>query len=117
MTRPSDPAGNSVSAFASRGQESKLTQLVAGIEAALQRFHKKPLGPIGSLLTLTDDRWAIAVEASIGKIFGNFIVHDQHDANLIRVSTFCPTHTLACEIVNAATTIRKQRKCFMSSPQ
>lgn len=60
---------------------------VRKIDQAVQsgRFHKPPLGPIGSLLTLTDDKWAVAVEASVGRAFNNFIVHNHHDCKLLKV--------------------------------
>ena len=46
---------------------------------------KRPLGPIGRLLTLTDDRWATAVETAVsGTLLNSFIVDNQHDAVLLR---------------------------------
>ena len=78
--------GNAIGVFAPHNQGRQLMQLVADIEANLRRFDKPPLGPFGSLLTLTDDRWAVAVEASIGRIFNSFILHSHRDAALFRVS-------------------------------
>jgi hypothetical protein len=38
--------------------------LMRAVEAAVNqgRFHRPPLGPLGSLLTLTDETWALPVE-------------------------------------------------------
>lgn len=62
--------------------------LLDAIEANKNRFERKPLGPLGSLLTLTDDKWAVAVEASVGRTFNNFIVHSSHDAQLFKVNVW-----------------------------
>lgn len=52
--------------------------------AAAGRFHRWPLGPIGTLLSLSDDKWAVAVEARLGRMLNQFITHDHHDLNLLR---------------------------------
>ena len=69
----------------------QVRQLVGKVRRAVEQgqFAKPPQGPIGSLLTLTDDKWALAVEMSIGKVFGSFIVHNYEDSKLLQVS--CPT--------------------------
>jgi hypothetical protein len=38
--------------------------LMRAVETAVNqgRFHRPPLGPLGSLLTLTDETWALPVE-------------------------------------------------------
>ena len=82
-----DCAGNPISMFAAPNQGQQLTRLVSEIQSNLSRFEKPPLGPFGSLLTLTDDKWAVAVEASIGRSFNNFVVHSHRDAATFRVST------------------------------
>ena len=53
---------------------------------AAGRFHQPPIGPIGSKLTLQDDKWARAVEASIGRALSTFVVHDFADQGTLRVS-------------------------------
>ena len=45
------------------------------------------MGPIGSLLTLTDDKWAVAVEVAIGRALSTFVVHDFEDQRTLSVST------------------------------
>ena len=56
-----------------------------GVAVAAGRFHRPPLGPLGCLLTLTDDAWAVAVEAAAGIALRAWITHDHHDQNLLRV--------------------------------
>lgn len=82
-------AGNPVSMFAPHGQGQLLARLMVEIEQNLSSFERPPLGPFGTLLSLADDHWATAVEASIGKVFNSFIVHNGRDAALLRVSC-CP---------------------------
>ena len=72
--------------FAPHGQGQLLAKLMSDVQSNLSRFERPPLGPFGTLLSLTDDKWATAVEASIGKVFNNFIVHNGRDAALLRVS-------------------------------
>ena len=73
----------------------QVRQLVGKVRRAVEQgqFAKPPQGPIGSLLTLADDKWALAVEMSIGKIFGSFVVHNYEDSKLLQVS--CPRAHLA----------------------
>ncbi len=42
----------------------KMVTLLRRVETAVSqdRFHRPPLGPFGSLLTLTDEKWAMPVE-------------------------------------------------------
>lgn len=40
--------------------------------------------------------WGVAVEKAIGNLFSKFIVHDSHDANVIRPCQFallCSSHS------------------------
>ena len=46
-----------------------------------------PIGPIGSHLTLTDDKWAAAVEVAIGRALSTFIVHNFADQKVLMVGT------------------------------
>ena len=77
-------AGDPISMF---GGE-QVRQLVSKVRQAVEagQFARPPQGPIGSLLTLTDDKWALAVEMSIGKVFGSFIVHNYEDSKVLQVS-------------------------------
>jgi len=58
--------------------------LLKKIEMNASSFHELPVGPIGLYLELTDPQWSIAVEAAVGKILGNFILHDEHDMQVLR---------------------------------
>lgn len=44
-----------------------MKRLMRAVEGAVNqgRFHRPPLGPVGSLLTLTDETWAMAVEVGL----------------------------------------------------
>ena len=57
------------------------------------RFTRLPIGPIGSKLTLTDDKWAAAVEVAIGRALSTFIVHSFADQKVLMVGMI---HLLAC---------------------
>ncbi|PWA72766.1 P-loop containing nucleoside triphosphate hydrolases superfamily protein [Artemisia annua] len=75
-----------------RNQTHKVTafgelvpNLLQVIERNHRRFRKPPIGPIGSHLALTHgDKWAVAVEHAIGKLFNSFIVTDHKDFLLLR---------------------------------
>ena len=92
-------AGNPVSAFAPRCSPAAYSSFLQRIALAVSacRLHKPPVGPIGSKLTLQDDKWATAVEVAIGRAFSTFIVHDFEDQSTLRVSPACQVicrHTL-----------------------
>ena len=59
------------------------------------RFHRPPLGPLGSHLTLADDKWAAAVEIAIGRALSTFVVHDFDDQKLLKARRTC-THMCTC---------------------
>ncbi|XP_072166816.1 structural maintenance of chromosomes protein 6-like [Diadema setosum] len=52
--------------------------------AVAGEFNQKPLGPIGTFLTLRDDRWALGVEACLRTLLYSFCCHDQHDARILK---------------------------------
>ena len=76
-------AGDPVIAFG--GQRVKT--LLNKIEAAMRqrRFSQRPIGPLGSLLSLTHDKWAVAVETAIGKCFNDFLVANMSDLEVLKV--------------------------------
>ena len=76
-------AGDPVIAFGGQRVKTLLTK----IEAAMRqrRFSQRPIGPLGSLLSLTDDKWAVAVETAIGKCFNDFLVANMSDLELLKV--------------------------------
>lgn len=76
-------AGDPVIAFGGQRVKTLLTK----IEAAMRqrRFSQRPIGPLGSLLSLTDDKWAVAVETAIGKCFNDFLVANMSDLGVLKV--------------------------------
>lgn len=60
-----------------------MVRLVQAVDAAARqgKFSKRPIGPVGQHLSLSDERWASAVEAAIGGGFDSFLVHSQRDLN------------------------------------
>lgn len=62
-----------------------MPRLLQLIDRHRRNFHRPPIGPIGTLLSLEDDHWAGAVEQSIGRMFNHFIVHDHHDMQQLKV--------------------------------
>ena len=76
-------AGDPVIAFGGQRVKTLLTK----IEAAMRqrRFSQRPIGPLGSLLSLTDDKWAVAVETAIGKCFNDFLVANMSDLEVLKV--------------------------------
>jgi len=82
---------------------AQVKRLVQAIDAAFRhgRFDHKPIGPIGSLLSLTDDRWALAVEAAIGGgSFNGFIVSSDKDLEVFKASHL-GIHSLSCVAMKA----------------
>lgn len=53
--------------------------------ASRRHFHRPPIGPIGSLLTLAEERWGVAVEMACGRALGTFVVHNFEDQRLLQV--------------------------------
>nr|GEU95931.1 structural maintenance of chromosomes protein 6B-like isoform X1 [Tanacetum cinerariifolium] len=63
----------------------RVPNLLQVIERNYRKFRKPPIGPIGSHLALTHgDKWAVAVEHAIGKLFNSFIVTDHKDFLLLK---------------------------------
>ncbi|XP_063955856.1 structural maintenance of chromosomes protein 6-like isoform X2 [Lytechinus pictus] len=61
-----------------------MPNLLAEIERSAARFHKKPLGPVGSFLKLKDVRWALGVESCLKRLMYSFCCHDQHDSSILK---------------------------------
>ena len=64
-----------------------IKNLLNKIEAAMRqgRFSQRPVGPLGSLLSLADDKWAVAVEFAIGRCFNDFLVSSTRDHDVLKV--------------------------------
>lgn len=77
--------GNPLTAFG--GQQ--ILRIMERIErdVAAGSFHRPPLGPLGALLTLTDEKWAVALEVNCGNQLSSFLVHDM--ADLKRLKAIC----------------------------
>ena len=47
------------------------------------RFHKKPIGPVGQHIRCTNPRWSYAVEKHLAPIMSAFICTDNHDEKIL----------------------------------
>ena len=72
----------------------QVKRLLESIAASVRqrKFDRPPIGPIGSLVALTDERYAFAVEAAIGRGFDGYIVHSNRDMRTLYVRR--PPHHL-----------------------
>uniref|UniRef100_A0A7S1SHS8 RecF/RecN/SMC N-terminal domain-containing protein n=1 Tax=Tetraselmis chuii TaxID=63592 RepID=A0A7S1SHS8_9CHLO len=70
--------------FFRNDQREQIKKLLSAISGQATLFHYPPVGPIGQHLAISDERWAVAVQAAIGPLFGKFIVHNNHDADVLR---------------------------------
>ena len=62
-----------------------MVPLVSAINSNSHRFQKKPMGPLGSMITIKDQKWTIAIQRCIGT--GNlyaFVVDNASDAAILR---------------------------------
>ncbi|CAF3898576.1 unnamed protein product, partial [Rotaria magnacalcarata] len=48
-----------------------------------ERFHKKPLGPIGNYVHCIDFHWSYAIEKHLASIMPSFICSDKHDEEIL----------------------------------
>ncbi|XP_024637868.1 structural maintenance of chromosomes protein 6A isoform X2 [Medicago truncatula] len=72
---------NKITAFGG----NKVLSLLRIIERCHQRFRMPPIGPIGAHLKLHNgNKWAVAVEYAIGRLFNSFIVTDHKDFRLLK---------------------------------
>lgn len=61
----------------------RMLDLLRKIEESQRRFQRPPIGPVGSLIKLNDDRCALAVDVAVGNIMDKFIVHSLADCKLL----------------------------------
>ena len=81
---------NSISKLKSGGHKLDIfgrwmVALVTAIRANARRFQKEPMGPLGSMITIRDQKWTIPVQKCIGT--GNlyaFVVDNNNDAAVLR---------------------------------
>ena len=62
-----------------------MVSLTSAIQSNRRRFQKQPMGPLGSMITIKDQRWTIPIQKSIG--IGNlhaFVVDNNNDAGILR---------------------------------
>uniref|UniRef100_A0A1I7T228 AAA_23 domain-containing protein n=1 Tax=Caenorhabditis tropicalis TaxID=1561998 RepID=A0A1I7T228_9PELO len=61
-----------------------MAEIVAQIDKERSNFQKMPKGPVGKFVTLTDPKWALAVEECIGMLASSFLCASQQDAAVLR---------------------------------
>ena len=62
-----------------------MVSLTNAIQSNRRRFQKQPMGPLGSMITIKDQRWTIPIQKCIG--IGNlhaFVVDNNNDAAVLR---------------------------------
>ena len=62
-----------------------MISLVDAIKNNRHRFHQQPMGPLGSMVTIKDQKWTIAIQQCIGT--GNlhaFVVDNANDGAILR---------------------------------
>mmetsp|Transcript_40647 Transcript_40647/g.102878 ORF Transcript_40647/g.102878 Transcript_40647/m.102878 type:complete len:1107 (-) Transcript_40647:369-3689(-) len=79
----SSPADD-VTRFFHPKDRNAVNNLLQKIHAQKGAFHRPPVGPVGQHLSIEDEKWGVAVEKAIGPIFKQFVVHDSHDAEVLR---------------------------------
>ncbi|XP_052775286.1 structural maintenance of chromosomes protein 6-like isoform X1 [Mya arenaria] len=96
--------GNLTSLKAAQGNQLKrfgpfIPDLVTNIEQCFRhgRFHKKPIGPLGSCFTLKEQRWALAVECCLKGLMNSWVCHDYHDEKILEqiVKDVCPQYKIS----------------------
>lgn len=75
--RKGEAGGNRAQLFGGQA----MLKLVSLIQDAANKgaFHRRPIGPVGMYLELSDERWGRAIESAIGQTLSSILVHDQHD--------------------------------------
>ena len=87
-----------------------MSQLMQRLRAMRGRFRRPVLGPIGSLISLTDDKWARAAEQNLGSILNTFIVDNPGDFDVFKVCTrselyLCSVHSTCGVPANVTTSV------------
>ena len=75
-------AGDPIGRFGGEPARRLRELIAAGVRQG--RFDRAPIGPLGSLLALADDRYGTAVEIAIGRSFYNYLVHSHKDLKLLQ---------------------------------
>ncbi|GBF90900.1 structural maintenance of chromosomes [Raphidocelis subcapitata] len=73
-------SGNRLAVFGGQGTVA----LAALVQQNIRRFEQPPIGPVGSFLSLTDDRWKTAAESVLGPHMEKWIVHSRKDEKLLQ---------------------------------
>lgn len=62
-----------------------MISLVGAIKSNARRFQKQPMGPLGSMITIKDQKWTIAIQKCIStpNLYA-FIVDNNNDAAILR---------------------------------
>ena len=62
-----------------------MVHLKSAIQNNSHRFHKQPMGPLGSMINIRDEKWTIPIQKCIG--IGNlhaFVVDNNNDSAILR---------------------------------
>uniref|UniRef100_A0A061S968 Structural maintenance of chromosomes protein 6-like n=1 Tax=Tetraselmis sp. GSL018 TaxID=582737 RepID=A0A061S968_9CHLO len=99
LARIRNSAHNRVQQFFPRNRVRSGMDLLDQIRQHQSDFEMPPIGPIGQYLSITDDRWAVAVEVALKNTMNKFLVHNQRDAELLRrLASACGYNDIVCVI-------------------
>jgi hypothetical protein len=62
-----------------------MLRLHSAVQQQQQRFARPPLGPLGALLSVADQRWAGAIDAALKYTLEAWVVHSRADQKLLMV--------------------------------
>ncbi len=62
-----------------------MLRLHQAVQQQQQRFARPPLGPLGALLSVADQRWAGAIDAALKYTLEAWVVHSRADQQLLTV--------------------------------
>lgn len=62
----------------------KMEQLMTKVQASAHKFRSPPKGPLGSCITVKDQKYAAIIESVLGKFLDSFVVGDPRDLNTLR---------------------------------
>lgn len=62
-----------------------MVHLKSAIQNNSRRFHKQPMGPLGSMISIRDEKWTIPIQKCIGiPNLHAFIVDNNNDSAILR---------------------------------
>ncbi|EFO86014.1 CRE-SMC-6 protein [Caenorhabditis remanei] len=63
---------------------NRMSEILTEVNRNKSTFAKMPKGPLGKFITLTDSKWAFAVEECLHNVSNSFLCHSQKDAVALR---------------------------------